>query len=510
MNIYNPDELIQLSSFTGMDPEDIVISLQTLFEHGRGINDTSFIEKGLALGKGMEFEDFFLEQIQAFHFNMANGWSYLYGIKGPQDHLEIDDFNPAELEQQIIHLRLALSIAESLPPDTRKSEVLTNLGILFHTIGRFSEGLQYYRRALDITPGYGQTLANHSNTVLGYARILYDGGQQTYFFKNAYENLGASLKGDLYEETRVNVEIMRVNIESIFTNNELNHDYKESSFDLGGTSEEVSYRKWVLKNGLFLNPLNDLTRESIAAHDCLLLPSLTAKHDGPEFYQILFNQIKQEFGTARYLYFEGIQSLKPHFSDKGNLQLDFSKGINYSLAVEKLKIAFKISYSIFDKVAYLLNDYLELGWDLNRVSFRRIWYSSNKGPGTTVLDKINATENWAFRGLFWLNKDFYEKSFPYLSSIQPESKEVAEIRNYLEHKSINILANHMEVPNEVEKKSYWIKREDLEKKTLTLLHTARAAMIYLSLGINLEEYKRPRSGPTIPIYPNVRDDNTKL
>lgn len=501
---------MSLKSFDGLDAEDIVVGLGILFENGRAQGEPKFIRKGLEMAADMDFSDFFLEQVQTFHFNMANGWSYLHGITGPQNHLEIEEFQTKELEQQIIHLRLALSISDELPADTRKSEVLTNLGNLFNTIGRFSESLKYYREALEITPEFGQTLASHSNTVFGYARILYDGGQQTYFLKNAYEGFGDALKRKLYDETRRNVKIMREHIASIFNNNELEHNYKESFFSLGETPEEVTYRNWVLNNVLFLNPMNDVTKESIAAHDCLFLPSLTSKDNRPEFYQILFNQIKQEFATARYLYYEGHNSSIPHFSDKGNLQLDFSKGVNYSLAVEKLKIAFKTCYSIFDKIAYLLNDYLELGWNLKSVSFRRIWYSNTKSNGIRVLDKINETENWAFRGLFWLNKDFYDKSIPYLTSIAPESKELADIRNYLEHKSINVISNSMEVPTEKERKSYWIKREDLEKKTLVLMQTVRAAMIYLSLGINLEEYKKPSNGPTIPIYPNVRDDNEKL
>lgn len=509
MSRLTPDFLFSLESFDGMDAEDIVVGLGILFEHGRAQNIPEFIRKGLDLGGNIEFNDFILEQEQAYHFNMANGWSYLHRINASEEHLEISEFLPEELESQIIHLRTALAISNELPADTRKSEVLTNLGNLFNTIGRFSESLQYYREALLITPGFGQTLANYSNTVLGYARILYDGGQQLYFFKEAYNKLDDSLKAKLYDETRNNVKMVREQIESLFNNNELQYDFKEGSFELGDTVEEITYRKWVLKNVLFLNPMNDVTTESIAAHDCLLLPSLTSNDNTPEFYQILFNQIKQEYSTARYMFYESYHSSNPHYSDRGNLQLDFSKGINYSLAVEKLKTTFKICYSIFDKIAYLLNDYLELEWSLNSVSFRRIWYSNRKGSGVSVLDKISATENWAFRGLFWLNKDFYEKSVPYLTSIEPESRELADIRNFMEHKSFNIISNSMEIPIENLDKSYWIKREDLEQKTLALMQKVRAAMIYLSLGINIEEYKKPRV-PSIPIYPNIKDDIEKF
>ena len=80
----------------------------------------------------------------------------------------------------------------------------------------------------------------------------------------------------------------------------------------------------------------------------------------------------------------------------------------------------------------------------------------------------------------------------------------------MEHKSLNVVSNSSEISVDEETKSYWIRREDLEMKTLVLLQTVRAAMIYLSLGINLEEYKRPNDGPTIPIFPQVKDDKEKF
>ncbi|GMN11362.1 hypothetical protein MTsPCn9_10310 [Croceitalea sp. MTPC9] len=511
MNIRDPKVLMKLQTFKGIDPEDIVISLQTLFESGRGMKDSDYIEKGLALGKDVNFEDFYVEQLQAFHFNMANGWSYLHEHRQVQTNLEIGDFQPKELEQQIFHLRMALSVSQYWHDPQRKCEVLTNLGILFNTIGRFSEALQYYRRAFEIIPEFGQTMASYAHTILGYSRFLYDGAQQGYFFKMAYEAFGKALEGELYAETRTSVIEIRGNIESLFPNDELGHDYGEGSFDLGNGPEEVVYRKWVLNNGLFLNPINDLSKESIAAHDCLLLPTLKAEDNRPEFHQMQFNQMKQEFVSARYIYYEGLVHAKPHFSDKGNLQMDLSKGINYGMAVEKLKICFRMNYSILDKLAYLLNDYMELGWPTKSVSFSRIWYKPKTRDRTEVMDKVNATENLPFRGLFWLNKDFYDKDLPNIISIAPESKAMAEIRNYLEHKSLNIISNEeWDKVKDDSGNSYWIKRQDFVEKTLNLMHAVRAGLIYLSLGVNLEESKKPNNGPTIPIYPNIKDDSQKF
>jgi len=79
----------------------------------------------------------------------------------------------------------------------------------------------------------------------------------------------------------------------------------------------------------------------------------------------------------------------------------------------------------------------------------------------------------------------------------------------MEHKAINIVLDGMEIPIETDQKSYWITRKNLEKKTLVSLQTARAAMIYLSLGINLHESKKEVNNPVVPIYPSIIDDNLK-
>ena len=46
------------------------------------------------------------------------------------------------------------------------------------------------------------------------------------------------------------------------------------------------------------------------------------------------------------------------------------------LSDEKLKIAFRMAYSLFDKIAFFLKKYFRLPVSEQRVNFRTLWYPS--------------------------------------------------------------------------------------------------------------------------------------
>lgn len=112
--------------------------------------------------------------------------------------------------------------------------------------------------------------------------------------------------------------------------------------------------------------------------------------------------------------------------------------------------------------------------------------------------KILQTQNWAFRGLYWLSKDLFENKEEFTSTIEPEAQELAQIRNFIEHKSFKIIdfGQRGILDNGL---TYAIERIEFEQKTLNLMKLVRASMIYLSLGINLEEKKKEITKPVLPI-----------
>ena len=155
------------------------------------------------------------------------------------------------------------------------------------------------------------------------------------------------------------------------------------SHSLGKSKRERFYRRWCLDHRLFLNPLNDLGSLPAAARDELHLPSIVIEPGEGTYYPGFYNQLKQEFVSARYLYYEGVESRSPHFSDRWVALYDTLDYPAYSLAVERVRASLRMAYSLFDKMGYFLNGYLGLGIEPHRVNFRTMWYQGQdpKGEG---------------------------------------------------------------------------------------------------------------------------------
>jgi hypothetical protein len=198
----------------------------------------------------------------------------------------------------------------------------------------------------------------------------------------------------------------------------------------GKTAAEQDYRRWVLRECLFLNPLNDLGPYSIAAHDVLSLPSYETPLREPPTLIGFFNQMKQEFVSARWLLYEGLHAKGVHFSDRDVLLLNTLDYPTYALAIEKVKVAYRMAYSLFDKIAFFLNDYGKLDIAPHQVYFRTLWYEKCD-PNRGVRDAFNQSRNLPLRGLFWLAKDLFDVGFR--DVMEPEANALHTIRNYLEH-----------------------------------------------------------------------------
>lgn len=501
------DDILKSDNLNDFEPNQVVEILGLIFETSREHGKIEDLKIGLDFSEKQNLDNFDDHDKMIFHYNVANGWSYLQMLTQQVNSDDFWAFKFQELEKQIINLRLALIFSEGINDDFNKCQILTNLGNLFSHIGRFSEAQLYWHKALEIIPEFPMAVGNIGFGLFHYAKALYDRGHQSVFFKITYKYLIDSLELDIYPEAKQSFSAIAQDLEERFDNKQLKDLEGLSDYKLGKSKGEEKYRKWCLNNKLFLNPINDITIESIAAHDCILLPTMTLEFDQPPVYQTIFNQLKQEFVSGRFLLFEGITQKRKHYSDKGNLQMDTLDYATYSFSIEKVKIAFRMCYSIFDKIGYLLNDYLDLGFKPDQVSFRKIWYTYKKNKPVGLNPKISETKNWAFRGLFWLSKDLDEKNdMEFVSSLEPDAKDLASMRNFIEHKSfktvefgeIGIVDNGL---------TFLTSRTEFELRTLKLFRLVRAAMIYLSLGINQEESKKDIDRPTLPIdFIDLKDD----
>jgi hypothetical protein len=384
----------------------------------------------------------------------------------------------------------------------RQCQILTNLGSKLNAVGRPVEALQLWGRATEIIPGFAIALGNRGIGLAHYGKFLYDERDRALLGFGAYDSyVAAAAKGTLYDspEGYAHRSTFIENAEQIakYVDIDRAREVLEEDFSLGRSKAERAYRTWALQKRLFLNPLNDIGEYSIAAHDVLHLPSLTTKISAePPALFGFYNQMKQEFASARWLCFEGLSEETAHFSDRGAHLIDTLGLPAYSLGVEKIKLAFRMAYSLLDKIAYFVNDYFEVGLPANKVSFRSVWYKPKSEP-KVLSSTFKDRPNWPLRGLYWLSRDIYEPAFKAVA--EPSAQGLADVRNYLEHKYCQV---YEDLGIEYSKQSttrngvslgLHIGRDALEAKTLQILGVARAALIYLSLAIHREEAERNKS-----------------
>jgi tetratricopeptide (TPR) repeat protein len=428
------------------------------------------------------------------HYFRANAWATREQMRANPNPWS---WEQPECQEQILELRRAVRHEGFLQlPSLRQCQILTNLANQLDKIGRFIEAVEIYDRALRLNPRFGMARGNRGIAFSHYARALYDGGHTAFMLVPAHEMLMSALAGDAFYESPHYKEAQAAFLEEA-RQIELRMDVSAvrqkiagTEFKLGRSAGERRYRAWCLENWLFINPLNDLGALPIAAQDVLTLPSLTVAIGSCELVPAvigLFNQVKQEFVSARYLYYEGLHANGLHFSDRHVLLYNTLDYPAYSFATEKIRAAFRLVYSLFDKISFFLNHYLQLGHPANKVSFRSVWYEA-KGS-RPLLSNFAACPNWPLRGLFWLSKDLFEYEFQ--SVTEPDAESLNEMRNHLEHKYLQIHQEMVSIGRH--SLGYSIYRQDLEARTLRLLKLARAALMYLSLAVWAEERRRDES-----------------
>ena len=254
-------------------------------------------------------------------------------------------------------------------------------------------------------------------------------------------------------------------------------------------TEEGDYNQWVNHNWLRLNAYNDINPNSVLSQDdSLYFKGVYSPKTDLDFgYRMftLLNEIKQEYVSARYLLYRYfIDSGSQHYSDKHVWLADNLDYVDYSYNLEIAKSAFRALYSILDKIAYALNEYLDLGLNARSVSFKDVWFSDKK---TRKLRKqvLDMKLNYSLSGLLFIRNDIYGGNENFL---QDESAvRLQAIRNAMEHRSISIVANGAFDDSGLVLK---VSRKDFEDIGLSLIRTVRQAIFCLVNMVNHNEYDK--------------------
>jgi tetratricopeptide (TPR) repeat protein len=340
--------LLEVESVDDLDAEAALNHLARLIDLAFVFKHFEATKRALQVGEGISKRSLTPVQMAILNYFLSNTWANRRQLEQAADQDEWKWEQPG-VERQIIYLRRALRSEGFKELDQlRRCQTLTNLGNLLNTVGRFVEAIGYWDEALAILPAFSMAQGNRGYGLICYARALYDDGHQPVFLRHAHAGMRTALSSDpddLYGVdpwARDGFGEKVAWLESTLVPEFLSLGTQMEEFSLGDSDDEIRYRRWCLHHRLFLNPLNDLGPYSIAARDVLTTPSIVVKTGEGMHFQGFYNQLKQEFVSARYLYFEGTASTTPHFSDKGVLLINTLDYPCYSLAVEKVKMAFRM------------------------------------------------------------------------------------------------------------------------------------------------------------------------
>lgn len=499
-----------------------MLTISSLNELGAIIDkacDTSNIEElNTIISIHSDFTDTMEDSIEKAYsyYLLGNAWSGVRKIEHEKNRAKVWSLEQEEVFKEIYYFRKAIRQKDFENLDlSLQLAIYVNLGNAFRHYGRTVNAIKYFDKAIALKfwhknivnhPNYFMALINKGLALEYYSKLDYDGGHKEFFIKFAYKNFKEAisiidkylkksyLDKEYYQNTKENI-VSRIKwYEEEFACDDLEDIEYFLNYKTNFLKNEDEYRKWCLSNKLFLNSLNDLGNYDISTHDPLNLPNLTTKIE-QGFPKIVtnFNQLKQEYISYRYLLFEGLHGKTPKYFDKKTSITDEYDYNLYDINIEKIKMAFRGFYSIFDKIANFLNEYLNLNMNENNIYFSNIWYEYKNRQKIGVKETFNNSENLALRGLYLISKDLYDdKQQEFFEVLEPEAQKIYKIRNNLEHKFISIKLLNIEQFETYKDRdrNFAITEDELQQITIHLAQLAREAMIYLSFSVHIEEIKK--------------------
>ncbi|WP_064199433.1 LA2681 family HEPN domain-containing protein [Brevibacillus brevis] len=398
----------------------------------------------------------------------------------------------------------------------------TNYANLLNTCGRMIKALSYSK--IGVERNFSMAIGNYAGFLMDYAIHDYDNGHQAVFANKSYHLLKEVLElEELDENATEHYTYLKNKLEQWYPTEflEKRNELKEYSF--GDSEDEINYRKWCVENFLFLNTLNDAFPHSISANDILHLPDIISKIDEGSNYHGLFNQIKQEYVSARFMVYDALSFEGAHFSDKDVHLVNTLDYPTYGISIEKMKYSYRSLYSLFDRIAFFINEYFEIGIKERDVSYRSIWQGSvNKGKNSYDL-KVNLkskmtgeeTFNLPLVGLYWLCKDIGKEKVKH-HYIEPAIEHISKIRHHLEHRYLKVHDSLLypiikdSFPKREDPLAFSITVDEFKDAAMKLITYVREGIILLTMAVHLEEQnKRKKEDSYVSMHMDRYDDNWK-
>lgn len=362
--------------------------------------------------------------------------------------------------------------------------LFTNYANVLDFCGRKQSAIAMYREAIYINPEFTMAIGNLACSLKHFSNFMEE-NESLHVHKEIVNYLEKSCTIEDPNRTQEGEECFRNELLE-YNKEELEYlkNYQCSCKEIVYNEVSLEYREWCWDNILYLNSLNDLfSNDAKQYSDNLVLPGILEKNDRKIMkIESMFNQIKQEYIYTRYLCFESMDIGGIHYADEKIDLIDCLDYTQYSIRIEKLKTAFKIAYSLLDKVGMFLNEYFDLKINSKNVSFHSIWYKKHG-----LVEKIH--DNIGLYSIYWIAKDF--ENGENSETANPKSKKLQLIRNFLEHRFTNItldITENYEI--DANDNQVYITETDLREMTVELLKLVRETIFSLKNTVRVnEEYK---------------------
>jgi hypothetical protein len=393
------------------------------------------------------------------HFFLANAWGDKRNLNRVAER-EIGgwDWEQTEIENEILNLRLA---DKYFNPNHHTSDIWyrinTNLANIHDTLGRPIKALYHWNKVIKSKRKFGMALANKGNCLIYHGKYsIANENFRRFYLQVGYRDLK---EGSQYQvdSGAKQIYVKRIND---FENNYLKVLETPISIPITKTKLDDNYVQWCLTETLFLNSILDIESYPYAIYD-----NISADLKDEELNNF-FIQIKEEFRLARSFFFQA-NGIKLQ-------SYEFNSGVEYK------KIAFRILYSLFDKIGYLINTYYTLGIPNKKVDFHSLWYLEQKKANGLREDFIN-NKNLFLRGIYWISKDLFHNTNGFKDNLSPDAKDIDTLRHYLEHRSFQI--GETSKP----KFTYSITESEFDDKILSLLRLTRECIMYFIYSVNWQK-----------------------
>lgn len=229
--------------------------------------------------------------------------------------------------------------------------------------------------------------------------------------------------------------------------------------------QKGGYEKWICHHYLRINRFNDVEPDSmLSLCDNVKLPVIVDTPEKKALYESTFEEIKGSFISTRKILYSIINE------DKNSVNM------------EMLKMAYKNFYSIFDKIAMFLSNYLDIKLKSYEVDFAKIWNCKN---GDIRQEILVHSQNMPLLGLYNIKLDVYGMKTDWYV-VDEQTKDLKMLRNYMEHKSIII----KDEPMSRTEYQLTISKQELKLNTIRLAQLVRCAIIYLCNFVMHAEYDK--------------------